>query len=57
MSGTKYGSAKTSPSSMKTKPLYYQNLKNGSVGGYKYAEGSSRSNKNGGIKLVRDKLK
>jgi len=41
---------------MKTKPLYYQNLKQSTAGGYKYAEGSLRSNK-GGIKLVRDKLK
>lgn len=56
MSGSNYGSAKVSPSSMKSKPVYYQNFQDGSSG-YKYNEGSTKSHKNGSIKLVRDKLK
>ena len=53
--GSKYGSAKVSPSSMKSKPLYYKNFQDG-VSGYKYG-GSTKSHKNASFKLVRNKLK
>lgn len=42
---------------MKSKPQYYQALHNPSPAAHQYAESVSKSNKNGGIKLVRDKLK
>jgi len=53
----KYGSAKTSPSSMKAKQQYYQNLHNPSPASSQYAESLPKSGKNAGFKLVRDKLK
>lgn len=42
---------------MKSKPQYYQQLNNPSPASHQYAESVSKSSKNGGIKLVRDKLK
>lgn len=42
---------------MKSKPQYYQQLHNPSPASHQYAESVSKSSKNGGIKLVRDKLK
>lgn len=42
---------------MKSNPQYYQQLNNPSPASHQYAESVSKSSKNGGIKLVRDKLK
>lgn len=42
---------------MKAKQQYYQNLHNPSPASSQYAESMPKSNKNGGFKLVRDKLK
>lgn len=42
---------------MKSKPQYYQALHNPSPAAHQYSESLSKSSKNGGIKLVRDKLK
>lgn len=42
---------------MKSKQQYYQNLHNPSPAAHQYSESLSKSSKNGGIKLVRDKLK